>query len=342
MSRFFSKLRKRLTPGSRRQPSSRLFRPNVEALDSRIVPASVTYHGGAILSHVDVRTVFYGQGWNTSDSWGITRYYLDKFQADITKSPYMAMLGEYGVGRGSFGGYDNVTDSSTPAGSASVTESQIQNMLRSEIFTGRLPWETGNKLYFVYLAPGQKLDAWDVANSDGAHHGSYLLLPGFFNTPVYYAVVPYSSNFQTMTWISSHELAEAVTDPDVRLSDPTGPNTGFDWTYGAWYNLSGGGAEIGDIVNGQTASFAANGTTYTVQKEWSNYFGRGIIANGNQAGWLDVPPTTPYSYRFGGWDTYNNNGRTTTYSWSVGWDGRYYLDFVTAAGDFAGTFTIAS
>src|SRR4051812_30114966 len=111
MSHHLTRLRKYLAAGRRQSPSRRA-RPTVEALDARLVPA-ITFHGGAVLSHVDVRNVFYGQGWNTSDSWGLTRYSLNKFQTDITKSPYMAMLGEYGVGRGQFGGYESLTDASS-------------------------------------------------------------------------------------------------------------------------------------------------------------------------------------------------------------------------------------
>ena len=36
----------------------------------------------------------------------------------------------------------------------------------------------------------------------------------------------------------------------------------------AWYDLTNG--EIGDICNGQQASYVANGTTYTIQLEFSN------------------------------------------------------------------------
>jgi hypothetical protein len=331
MSRFFTKLRKRFTTDGGRPSTSRPFRPSVEALDSRIVP-TVSYHGGAVLSHVDVRNVFYGQGWNTSDSWGILRYSLNKFQADITKSPYMAMLGEYGVGRGSFGGFDNVTGSSAAKGTTTVTETQLQSMLTTEILSGRLPWESGSQLYFVYLAPGLK-DGWDVANTDAAHHGSFVMLPGtFLQRTVYYAVVPNYSSFASMTAYSSHELAEAVTDPDVRLT-----NTGWDYSHGAWY---GKPAEIGDGLESQTVAFKANGTTYTVQKEWSNYFGKAIIANGNLAGWLDVSPATPFAFRTHAFNTWNNAGRTVSYYYATGWDGRFYDDFYTAAGDLAGTFTI--
>jgi len=36
----------------------------------------------------------------------------------------------------------------------------------------------------------------------------------------------------------------------------------------AWYDATNG--EIGDICNGQQGSYAANGTTYTIQLEFSN------------------------------------------------------------------------
>jgi hypothetical protein len=79
-----------------------------------------------------------------------------------------------------------------------------------------------------------------------------------------------------------------------------------------------------------------------VQKVWSNYFGKGIVANGSLAGWLDVSPATPWAFRTHTFNTRNNGGRSVSYYSATGWDGRWYVDFITAAGDFAGTFTIDS
>jgi hypothetical protein len=302
----------------------------------------VTFHGGAILSHANVSSVFYGQDWNTSDPNGNIRNTMIDFTKDIVKSPYMAMLGEYGVGRGTIGN-SYLPVYAGPKNGDTVTESQIQNLLTSEILNGRLPWPgDGQQLYFVYLAPGAK-DSWDVANGDAAHHGSYLFLPGIFNSPVYYAVIPdLSYSISTLTTIVSHELAEAVTDPDVRLSDPTGPNTGYDYTYGAWYRDSGA-AEIGDGLESQTARFLANGHTYTVQKEWSNYFGRGIVADGSKAWMLDAPTWYPDYYGYFNYftsETWNNGGRTTPEYFATSYDGRDYLNFTTDAGDASGWFTV--
>jgi hypothetical protein len=322
MSHFLTRLRKRLTAAPSRAPRPRSARPAVEALDSRITPA-VVYHGGALIAHANVSSVFYGQNWNTDDPTGNIRNTMIDFMKAVVKSPYMAQLGEYGVGRGTIGSA-YVPVYSGPTRGGTVTEAQIQGLLTQEILNGKVPWAGSSQLYFVYLSPGVT-SAFDQANGFAGHHSSFTLLPGIFNQPVYYAVIPDTgfSSIASLTAVTSHELGEAVTDPDL---------------HGGWYSSTG--AEIGDGLEGQNGTLVANGYGWTVQKLWSNYFGKGIVANGSQAGLLDVPPTTPYAYQFGGWNTYSNGGRTTTYSWSVGWDGRYYLDFVTAAGDFAGTFTI--
>ena len=57
----------------------------------------------------------------------------------------------------------------------------------------------------------------------------------------------------------SHEMYEAITDPDV--------NNGTL----AWYNRSKG--EIGDICRSNYGNVALNGTTYDIQEEWSNHYG---------------------------------------------------------------------
>src|SRR5438445_5281595 len=40
------------------------FRPSVEALEDRLVPAGMQYGGGAIIHHVKVEPVFYGSAWS--------------------------------------------------------------------------------------------------------------------------------------------------------------------------------------------------------------------------------------------------------------------------------------
>jgi CHAT domain-containing protein len=91
---------------------------------------------------------------------------------------------------------------------------------------------------------------------------------------VYYGIIPdlgsggcqsgcgASSVLNNTTSVSSHEFAEAVTDPAVGLATVYGPPLG-------WYNATYG--EIGDICNGQQATTTlGDGHSYTVQKLWSN------------------------------------------------------------------------
>ena len=67
--------------------------------------------------------------------------------------------------------------------------------------------------------------------------------------------------FGNYTSVTSHELTEAITDADVGIATIFAPPL-------AWYDMVNG--EIGDICNGQQGSYTANGTTYTIQLEFSN------------------------------------------------------------------------
>src|SRR5262249_43140667 len=103
-------------------------------------------------------------------------------------------------------------------------------------------------------------------------------------------------------------------------------------------------AEIGDGLEGQTASFVVGNHSWTVQKEWSNLFGRGIVANGSKAAMLDVPVIWPYVYNSFSYfttGTWNNNGRGVGWYYGVGYDGLSYYNCQTAAGDTSGWFTVA-
>ena len=81
---------------------------------------------------------------------------------------------------------------------------------------------------------------------------------------VIYSVEPYQgiSGCQSSTVVNStastlsHEMFEAITDPDVPQNV-------------AWYNNTLG--EIGDICASSRGSVGLNGTTYYIQTEYSNY-----------------------------------------------------------------------
>jgi hypothetical protein len=252
------------------------YRPLVGQLEDRQLLA-VTYHGGPLIPNVQVESVFLGSIWQQAQASQASQ--LDNYFAWITNSPYMDMLGQYGVGRGRFLGADTVT--SVPTGS-SIAETQIQGVLSSEIHAGRLAAPSSNSLYVVFLPPTLTSE-FDQQHRYVGHHAqftdpvsgqliTYAVIPDQATADLPKGALPGSlTPYQQQTWVSSHELAEAVTDPNVGGgwwdSDVTSP-THND--------------EIGDIPPdtlpaGQVGAVLNN---YVVQKIWSNFDGASIVQPG--------------------------------------------------------------
>jgi hypothetical protein len=215
--------------------------------------AHLTYNGGALLTNVQVFTIFFGTKWSTASGPSLMGR-LNKFFQDILVSPLIDQLKEYNVpgkaiGHGSFIGTKIIT-AQAPVGS--ITDSTIRTRLKSWIAAKTVPKNTPNTLYFIYLDPG-------IVSVMGGSRScqSYC---GYHNdvANVYYAVMPYPNcpgclgglaAFDALTGTSSHELCEAITDPQ--------PGSG-------WYDNTNG--EIGDICAWNFKQVAG----YTVQLEWSN------------------------------------------------------------------------
>jgi hypothetical protein len=266
----------------------RSCRPELEQLEDRML-LSVSYHGGHLLTNVDVETVYYSSDWDRSDRPNLAQQkrQLDTFFTNITQSPYMDMLGEYGVGRGHFVGRD---DGDWRGWAPTIDDEDIRNRLR-EIDSWRAL--DPNRLYVVFTPPNATVTkTWvGVAHQDSQHDfRGYHHNFGYNGHDIYYAVIAHPSwpnltipgldAFQQQTKVSSHELAEAVTDPNP-----------LDLANGGWWdhNPFGGtfGYEIGDLANNQIGTL--NG--YTVQYEWSNRANGGVLSNTPSAwGSLGGPP----------------------------------------------------
>jgi hypothetical protein len=226
----------------------------------------VTYHGGPLLQNVRVETVFWGSFWKSS---ALPAYVNGFFTALFADGRYMANLaqysaGSYTIGNGTFG----TADMDTAPLTATLKDAAIRAEIRAQIAAGNLPQPDDNTVYFVFTPPRVVVeDAYgnNSASDFAAYHDYAAGSDGF---P--YAVVPYDqrlSDPHKMTAYASHELAEAVTDPQPGVN-----------TLG-WYDDRNG--EIGDIpvslYNAGRITLAdltdqltaADGTTYLVQKEWS-------------------------------------------------------------------------
>jgi hypothetical protein len=207
---------------------------------------------------------------------------------------------------------------------ASLTDAQIQTELATRIQNGQLPAPTLdaagniNTIYFVHFPQGTSINlngAFSCAQYC-AYHGTIAQPPdagaggpdGGSPDLGYYAVMPDMSPgsgcdicftgvtpFQNLTIIASHELAEAVTDPEVGRSPSSIAYTdaGVALLFPiAWYDanlvdiFNGEGGEIGDICRSQSPPanvIDATGNAWYVQRLWSNAMGECMashLANG--------------------------------------------------------------
>jgi hypothetical protein len=253
-------------------PRRRRTRLLLEPLDERCV-LSVSYHGGALLPHVEVEPLYYGQGWiNPTQAQQASD--LNVFLGTLVNSPYMDMLNEYGVGRGSLSD-DGIIDTGVLPGQT-VDDLQIQNMLLGHIYDGLLQAPDANRLYVIYTAPNVIVtQAGQTSVNDFFGYHNEIL--DAFGRPVYYAVIVHPvgngdfynlNDFQTLTKITSHEVAESATNPEALTG--MGP--------GGWFGRFAGydgDQEIGDVEVGQNDVGPLDG--YVVQKEWSQAQGRGVL-----------------------------------------------------------------
>lgn len=232
----------------------------LEALEAREL-LTVSYNGGGVLPNVQAQAVYLGSQWaNSSMSSQITQ--TDQFLSTIVNSPYMDMLTNagYNVGRGTDtkGVVDNISISTR----GSLSDNQIQSDLASLISQGKVQSPGSNNLYMVYVEPGVAVTMGGTSSTNYflGYHGAFQ--DG--SNVVHYAVMPYpgspnpsslsqgfSSTFNEETAVSSHELAEAVTDPNVSLNQI------------GWYDFQNNG-EIADLANGQTSTITGPNGTYVV------------------------------------------------------------------------------
>jgi hypothetical protein len=269
--------------------------PAASALVGFAAPAGahLTYFGGPVISNAHVVQVLYGSGSYNAQVAGTSSPTMGNFYGDIlgSNSGYITLLSQYStpasggtnqtIGNGTFDGLFQIVPSAANNGST-IDDTQIQGELLSQISGGHLPAPifdaagNVNTLYMIFFPPGKTItlsgSSSCVAGGFCAYHGTTSTTLNSKN--ILYGVMPdmqagsgcssgcgASSVFGNYTSVTSHELSESITDADVGIA------TTFAAPL-AWYDMTNG--EIGDICNGQQGSYVANGTTYTIQLEFSN------------------------------------------------------------------------
>ena len=206
---------------------------------------TLSYYGGPIVQSVNVVTVWWGGKSNVQYADNLNGFYTG-----VTKSPWFDVMSEYNtngytIGSGTWVG--EYSDTAAPNGT--VTDAQIQSRLLQLINSNSVPYNE-NTYYAIHFMPGVYIS--DYGGSCVyfcAYHGTIQ----YGSSYVYYGVMPDQggnclggcgsdpSLFNNICSVSSHELAEMVTDPAVGLAT-------IDAYPLAWY--SGSLGEIGDICGG--------------------------------------------------------------------------------------------
>jgi hypothetical protein len=238
-----------------RRPSS--VRPQVEALEDRQVP-TVSFFGGNLLPHVQAQALYLGNEFSSAPANTETAT-LDAFLKDLTGSQYMQALTRAGYNVGPGSAVAGAVDQTSLTAGSTISDAFIRARLQADVSSGLLQAPNANTLYVVYVAP-------DVAVNLGLGQGTtqqgilgyHTAFVGASGAPIRYAVVvspggaarnsvlpEATTALDQLTAVTSHELAEAVTDPDVNSNVNNGRLGWFDPQRG----------EIADITENNPSAF---------------------------------------------------------------------------------------
>lgn len=182
---------------------------------------------------------------------------LNQFHADLVASPFMNVLTQYGLwGSGAF-----IRATYLPGVPNVMAVADYQNIIQDCINVGAIPepqdphTSAGVNLLIIFLDENTIINGGGrELNFPGApdigYHDSFTTAAGH---PFIYAFIAYSPDVNFGTVVSSHEFAEACTDP---LYDAWTPDHAFH--------------EIGDYCEGNNDTITVSGRTWTVQKEWDD------------------------------------------------------------------------
>jgi hypothetical protein len=237
----------------------------------------ITYHGGpVILGTTHIYYIWYGNwGSNTANT------ILTNLAQNIGGSPYFNINTTYYNGSNvhvsnsvSYGGS---TNTGTSVYGTSLTDAEVQSIVRDAVVSGALPYDT-NAVYFVLTSADVTASSGFCTQYCGWH--TYGTINGF---NIKYSFVgnpdrcPSACEAQTkgpngnagadgMASIIAHELEEAVSDPNLNAwYDSRGAENADKcaWTFGTTFTTS----------NGALANMTMGGRNWLIQRNWVNASG---------------------------------------------------------------------
>jgi hypothetical protein len=258
VSRVLKKLSRPVSrPGRQQSRRPGPVRPRVEALEDRQVP-TVSFFGGNLLTQVQAQALYLGNEFSSAPA-NTTTATLDAFLKDITGGPYLQALARAGFNVGPGSAVAGAVDPTSLTVGSTISDAFIRARLQADVNSGLLQAPNANTLYVVYVEP-------DVAVNLGLGQGTtqqgilgyHTAFVGANGAPIRYAVVvspggaahnsvlpEATTALDQMTAVTSHELAEAVTDPDINSNVNNGRLGWFDPQRG----------EIGDVTENNPNAF---------------------------------------------------------------------------------------
>jgi hypothetical protein len=207
--------------------------------------------GGPVIDSIHVHLIFWGSAWNGSPN--PSRADITNTVTSMVTGPYLSALAQYrGIRRGLVVDQTSVTTSNPPNG---FQDSDVSTMIQGLLNAGTVPEpdQDTRRVYMVFMPPG--------IGSSGTFTGEHTFF--FFNDTdnpadsqrVRFAWVTNNGTLDSVSEITSHEIAEACSDPEGTAFQiqPRNPSS---WN------------EIGDSGCGcQSVDARLNGVL--VQKYWS-------------------------------------------------------------------------
>ncbi|MFN8582699.1 MAG: hypothetical protein U0163_17195 [Gemmatimonadaceae bacterium] len=233
---------------------------------------STTDGGGNVLTDVEVILCFWGSFWSTTPAPTPSSDTYRTAIEGIVTGPYLGGLRQYrGVGQGSVI-YSEINDSTSPANG--YTDSDVVTMLKDRIQNHGMPAPVaGHNRFYAVIAP---VGINNSLTQFAGQHQSFTVN----GVTGYYAWVDNTGSLtghNCTTKVFSHELVEALTNPDVDTSNNSILVNGTGVT----------NDEIGDTCNNQFATVDMNGVQCSVQAYWSKAGNICILPVGTLAFWVD-------------------------------------------------------
>jgi hypothetical protein len=221
--------------------------------------ATTSDNGGPLITTPNVVLILWGAGWGGAQTPSIGTV---QNAANVALSDrYLGDLRSYWptFGGGSIYGTYTIT-SSSPA--ANFTNAQVRTMITNNINAGVLPRPTaaGNLLYMCVTQSGST----DPAEGLGGEH-TYAF--DNLNNLFHYGWTINDGNIDTVSTVFSHELVEAMTDPEGN-SIQVNPRNASSWN---------------EICDGTAQSYAARINNVKLQSYWLQSKNAYVIGTGAQS-----------------------------------------------------------